>query len=100
MERAGFYRVCSDPDKSTGIFTDASWHPLWSILFVMLVFCITTVVHKLQGAARWYGWVRMGTEMYGDMRRRKRPVSLNHQIPRFSLKVKGGLGESENLLFS
>ena len=60
-----------------------------------------------------YGWVRISTEKYGAGPSRKRLVSPTTKIPRrkrlvfpttkirrFSLKVKGGLGESENLLFS
>ena len=64
--------------------------------------CKTGVLYNRGGMLLSKGGalVRKSTEGYGVRRRRIRLVSPNNKIPRFSLKMKGGLGESENLLFS
>ena len=61
----------------------------------------TPLFLKEKGSAECggYGYVRMGTENYGVSAPPHTACVCTTKTLRFSLKVKGGLGESENLLF-
>ena len=102
MKYVDLFRVKNSNTRTTGRSRQHN-NPFTLIELLVNAACKTGVLYNRCGMLSLWGGA-LKTDKNGQkrisVRRRIRLVSPNNKIPRFSLKVKGGLGESENLLFS